>query len=236
MCLLPSYAQGKDFYMYNLNYHEWIAADSPDLNTKNKYSFYINDKPLDFIFDTPFTEGDKLAFAWKRSTEIDCNSSNFLSPEYEFSYGHFPMIWLGESEGISGIDAEKEKVHVCWKSNSIGSDPSFSRVKLTTGHNYFFIAQGYSDAARTSLPEISSIYPKYGSSELYGTDAQIQFNFGNENVFPAKRGGINGKFGIYRGAISHDGSIEPILTSALYEITTLDEAFTPSNLEQGNIK
>lgn len=236
MCLLPSYAQGMNFYMYNLNYHEWVAADSPDLNTKNKYAFYINDKPLDFIFDTPFTEGDKLAFAWKLSTEIDCNSTRFLSPEYEYTYGHFSMIWLGDSEGISGIDAQKEEIHMCWKSNSVGADPSYARVGLSSGHTYSFIAKGYADATRTPLPEISSIYPSYGSTELYGTDAQIQFNFGNENVFPAKRGGVNGKLGVYRGAILYDGSLEPILSSALYEITTLDEAFAPSNLEQGNIK
>ena len=233
MCYLPVYAQAGDFYMDNINYHEWIASETPDLSTSNKYSFYINDQPLQLEFETPFTEGDMLAFAWKFSTDFDCDAANILSPDYEFKYGYLPMIWLGDSQGIQGIDNEKEEIHVCWKSQSIGGDPSYSRISLTTGHNYAFVAKGYTDAARTPLPELASIHPHYGSTEYYGTDAQIQINFDAENVFPAKRSAVTGKLGVYRGAIKFDGSIEVITSSKLYEIMTLDES---NGLSQGNLQ
>ena len=86
-----------------------------------------------------------------------------------------------------------------------------------------------------NLPELVSVYPHYGSTELYGTDAQLQFDFGGDNVFPAKRGATKGKLGVYRGGIKSDGTIAVIHSSVLYEITTLDEAHTPDPLSQGNI-
>lgn len=125
---------------------------------------------------------------------------------------------------------------MCWKSTAIGGDPSYSRVALVTGHNYKFLTKGYTDTTRTPLPELSSIYPHYGSTEIYGTDAQIQFNFGNQNVFPAKRAGVKGKLAVFRGAVKYDGSIEIMTSSVVYQIATLDEAHAPNNLEQGNLK
>lgn len=234
MCFIPSYASGIDFYMDSLNEHEWIASETPQLSTSNTHTFFVNNGVVDLLMDTPLTEGDKFAFAWKRSTDLDCDSANILSPEYEVSYKQKPMFWLGNDQGISGINQTKEVVHVCWKSNAIGGDPSFSRVGLVTGHAYSFVTKGYSNTAYTNLPELSSVYPTYGSSELYGTDAQLQFSFNGENVFPASRAGTNGKFGVYRGAIKYNGKIVVVDSSKLYEITTLSEsAGTP--LQQGNI-
>lgn len=234
MCHIPSYSDRINFFMDSLNNHEWVAAEIPQLGTNNLYTFEINYEPLDFKFETPFTEGDTLAFAWKRSTDLDCHTSNILSPSIEFLYGYFDLIWLGNDQGINGIDTDKEEIHLCWRSNSIGADTSYSRVGLITGHTYSFITQSYNVTASTSLPELSSIYPNYGSTEFYGTDAQIQFSFGGEYVFPAKRSGTQGKLGVYRGAIGYDGSIEVITSSILYEISTLDESNIPL-LQQGNI-
>ena len=68
---MPTYSSGLNFYMDNINNHEWIAAGTPQLGTSNSYSFYINDMPLKFTFETPLTEGDKVVFAWKRDADLD---------------------------------------------------------------------------------------------------------------------------------------------------------------------
>ena len=224
MCMMQTFMQGTDFYMDNINNHHWIATGIPTLSTSNPTAFYLNDGPLQFKFDTPLTEGDKIVFAWKLDTDFDCNSNNFLSPEYEYKYGNLPLIWLGNDEGIHNITDEKEEVHMCWKSNAIGEDPSYSRVPYTGGYSYNFIVLDYSDATRMSLPELSSIVPSFGSSELYGTDAQIQFNFESETVTPAKRFGAEGMVAVYRGAVTYRGDIKVIKTNPLVNITTLDEA------------
>jgi hypothetical protein len=234
MCSIPSYASGLNLFMDSLNEHEWIASETPQLSTSNIYTFFVNYEQVELLSDTPLTEGDKFTFAWKRGTDLDCSSANILSPEYVVSYGYSSIFWLGNDEGINGIDQEKEEIHVCWKSNAFGGDPSYSRVALVTGHAYSFVTQGYATTAYINLPEISSIYPSYGSSEFYGTDTQLQFSFGGENVFPASRSGTDGTFGIYRGAIKFNGDIEVMSASILYEITTLSETNIPL-LEQGNI-
>ena len=105
------------------------------------------------------TEGDKIAFAWKRGTDLPCKASNILSADIEFKYGFYGMTWLGNSEGINGITQEKEEIHICWKSSSIGGDISYSRIGFVTGHKYSFIAKGYSDTSYTNLPQLSSISP-----------------------------------------------------------------------------
>ena len=224
MCMMQTFMQGVDFYMDNINDHQWIATEIPTLSTSNPTAFYLNDGPLEFEFDTPLTEGDKIVFAWKRDTDFDCDSNNILSPEYEFKYGFLPMIWLGNDEGIHNITDEKEEIHMCWKSNAIGGDPSYSRVTYTGGYSYKFVVLDYSNTARITLPELSSIVPPFGSSELYGSDAQIQFNFETGPITPAKRSGTDGMIAIYRGAITYEGDIELIKTNPLVSITTLDDA------------
>ena len=71
MCFIPSYANGVSFYMDSINDHEWVAAATPQLSTSNTATFNINDKPMNFVFETPFSEGDKLAFAWKDTADLD---------------------------------------------------------------------------------------------------------------------------------------------------------------------
>ena len=177
--------------------------------------FYLNDGPLQFEIDTPLTEGDKIVFAWKLDSDFDCYTNNFLSPEYKYKYGHILLIWLDDDEGIHNIAGEKEEVHMCWKSNAIGGDLSYFRVTYTGGYNYKFILLDYYDASRMSLPELSSIVPSFGSSELYGTDAQIQFNFKYETVTPAKRSGTEGMVTVYRGAVTYEGDVRAIKTNHL---------------------
>lgn len=117
-----------------------------------------------------------------------------------------------------------EEIHVCWKSNAIGGDPSFSRVTYTGGYSYKLIVKDYSLASRTSLPEIVSIYPQRGSSEVYGTDVDLQITFESETVTPAARSGSDGKIYVYRGAVNYEGDIEMITSNPLVAITTLDSA------------
>ena len=235
MWYMPAFTQGLNLYMDNINYHEWTASQTPALSTSNPFSFNINDYPLSFSFDSVFTEGDTVLFAWKRSTDNDWASSNYLSNAFLFKYGYLQMIWLGNDQGIHGITQPSSQVHMWWKSNAYGGDPSYLRMSLSTGQNYEFLVAGYNSTNRINLPEINFIKPHYGSTEFYGTDGIVQIDFGGDNVFPAKRSGIKGSLAIYRGAIKYDGSITMITTNPLYLITTLDEAAS-NPLQQGNIK
>ena len=234
MCYLHSFAFGLDLYMDNINNHVWTASQTPTLDTTTPFSFYINDYPLSFKFSSAFTEGDTILFAWKQSSGNDCDSANFLSSSFLFKYGYLQLIWLGNDQGIHGITQQSSQVHMWWRSNAYGGDPSYLRVGLSTGQSYEFSTLGYTLASRINLPEINFIKPHYGSTEFYGTDGVLQIDFGGDNVFPAKRSGIKGSLAVYRGAVKYDGSIVMITTNPLYLITTLDEAAgTP--LQQGNI-
>lgn len=69
--MMQTFMQGADFYMDNINTLEWLATEVPTLSTSNQIIYYMNNGPVNLIFDTPLTEGDKIVFAWKRSSDFD---------------------------------------------------------------------------------------------------------------------------------------------------------------------
>jgi len=235
-CWKPMFVPATSVYFESVHDLRFKVVKVPQISSSSPSSVNLNEDIVRFEFKGHFVEGDQLQFSWRGVGYSDCNPENFMGEAYTYNHTYWPAIWFGYDSGVHGItDYTMDELQTCWKSNANNAPDAWIRVKKTTLTQYQFRVNEYDVAANSKCPELNSFDPQYGASTLYETDTQIKFNFKAQAVYPAKKGLVNGKIRIHRGAVKPDGSIVMLETEKLWEKTDLDHTHSPDPFQQGDL-
>lgn len=237
-CFRSALSSPTDLTYDDIRYLEYKIVERPKINTQNQYTLTMNYDTKPMLFDGPLGEYDQIIHSWVGDPWADCNPINFMNDEgYVYQHGHLPYIWYGADSGIHGMNTSSDILHICWKSNARGAPDNWIRLKSSLDSPFSMRVLEVNNTAYSSLPELESFDPPYGTTFATENTTEIKFNFHSEEVYPAKSTNGPGLLRIHRGAIKADGSIDMASAApVLWEATNLDDTTANDKFKQGDIE
>jgi len=110
----------------------------PTLDTSAVVKANANEDMVRYDLQGGFVEGDMIKVSWRGLILADCNPDNFIGDTFVRNYSYWPSFWFGYQTGVNGIkNTSMDDLHLCYMSRAKDAPQAWSRIKKTTGTNYF---------------------------------------------------------------------------------------------------